>query len=65
MNEPRTIRCQHDGITLKRLPAEARLPDHEPLLAFKRAQMRKWLKEERARQRGARRNVIAFGGAAK
>lgn len=64
MTEKHAIRrCYHDGITLVRLPpVDPREPDdHDFRLAFKRAQMRKWLREVVA----SRRNVIRFGTAAK
>lgn len=57
-------RCIHDGITIVRLPPDVdpRAGEgHDMRLAFKRLQMRKWLRETIA----SKRNVIRFGGAAK
>lgn len=62
------VRCLHDGITLKRLPADVDprgSSDQDLHLAFKRVRSRKWLAETRAQQRAIPRNVIRFGALAK
>jgi hypothetical protein len=62
MADHRVIRCLHEGFTLKRLlvDVDPRTPgNHDLRLAFKRQQLRKWLREVIA----SRRNVLRFGGA--